>query len=241
MTRVATLPRAVLLDLDDTIVDDSGAIQEAWLDACSACSNPRLPAEIASIRDWFWSDADRHRIGRLDLPVARRQIVRMAMDRLDIRDEHLVDDIASRYETLRDKGLTLIPGAVETIQWLRSGGCKTALVTNGASAAQRAKIMRFNLESLFDAVLIEGELEYGKPDHRVFQAALAGLDSAPDDTWMIGDNLMWDVAPAKALGMQGIWIDTYGLGLPQPTPCRPDRVVRALTELRQQPRMQVTP
>ena len=232
MSPGATRPRALLLDLDDTIVDDSGAVQEAWLNASSACSDTRLPDEIASVRDWFWSDADRHRIGRLDLPVARRQIVRMAMDRLDIRDERMVDHIASRYEDLRDQALTLIPGAVETIQWLRSKGCKTALLTNGASAAQRRKVVRFNLEPLFDAVLIEGELECGKPDHRMFQAALSALDSAPVDAWMIGDNLAWDVAPAKALGMHGIWIDTHGLGLPDPTPCRPDRVVRALGELR---------
>jgi putative hydrolase of the HAD superfamily len=230
MTRI-TLPQALLLDLDDTILDDSGGIEESWVSACSSCVDERLAVEVASVREWFWSDPDRHRTGRLDLAVARRKIVRMAMTRLGIQDGCLVNEVASRYETQRDSRLTLIPGAVETIQWFRSQRCKTALLTNGASAAQRAKITRFNLERLFDAVLIEGELHYGKPDHRMFRAALTALDSAAQEVWMVGDNLTWDIAPAKALGIAAIWVDTRGRGLPTPTPCRPDRVVRALAEL----------
>ena len=36
MSRLSQLPRAVLLDLDDTILDDSGSVPSCWLRACDA-------------------------------------------------------------------------------------------------------------------------------------------------------------------------------------------------------------
>ncbi len=47
------------------------------------------------------------------------------------------------------------------------------LVTNGAAAAQRAKIERFELARFFDVIVVEGEAGFGKPDPRVFERALA--------------------------------------------------------------------
>ena len=81
-------------------------------------------------------------------------------------------------------------------------------------------------------ILIEGELGFGKPDERVYRAALDALAVESSDAWMVGDNLTWDVAPAKRLGIHAIWIDAAGRGLPQSPPCVPDRIVRVLAELR---------
>jgi putative hydrolase of the HAD superfamily len=127
----------------------------------------------------------------------------------------------------------LLPGAVETLQWFRSSGCRTALLTNGAGPAQRRKIERFALEQWFDAICVEGELGFGKPDERIYTHALARLAVAPSNAWMVGDNLTWDIAPAQRLGLRAIWIDQRGNGLPDSAPCVPDRIVRALSELRE--------
>ena len=69
------LPRAVLLDLDDTILDNASARDDAWDDACRRCGLDddtfvRTVNAIKRVRDWFWSDAERHRLGRQDLNVA---------------------------------------------------------------------------------------------------------------------------------------------------------------------------
>ena len=77
-------------------------------------------------------------------------------------------------------------------------GCKLAVLTNGAGAAQRGKLTRFGLENLFDEVLIEGEVGFGKPDPRIYRLALARLGLPADRVWMVGDNLEWDVrAPQR--------------------------------------------
>ena len=65
----------------------------------------------------------------------------------------------------------------------------------------------------------------------MFRHALAQLDTAPTDAWMVGDNLLHDIAPAQALGMTGIWNDFRGQGLPAAAPCVPHRMIRALEEL----------
>ncbi|HEU4723721.1 MAG TPA: HAD family hydrolase [Candidatus Eisenbacteria bacterium] len=234
-----TLPRAFFIDLDDTILDDSGAARRCWPEACAAhrdelasIASGDLLKAIERVRRWYWADADRHRVGRLDLDAARAHVVTMALAELGVDSPGLADRIADTYGALRDREMRPFDGAVETVEWLRAAGCRLALLTNGAGGAQRRKIERFDLARHFDLILIEGELGFGKPDPRVYRRALDGLGAAPDETWMIGDNLDWDVAPPQAFGIHGIWIDHRGKGVPAGHAARPDRIVRGLADLR---------
>ena len=232
-------PRALLLDLDDTILDDSSLVHESWRDACAQQADRLAPLDGAIVVDairktskWFWADADRHREGRLQLEAARREVVRLALLDLGIEDADLAACIGDAYSHRRDVGMEPLPDAIETVRWLRDSGRRLALLTNGAAVAQRRKITRFELADLFDAILVEGELGFGKPDARVYTRALSALDVTPSEAWMVGDNLEWDVAAPQKLGMTGIWIDTRGRGLPDETSVRPDHIVRSLAELR---------
>lgn len=232
------LPKAILLDLDDTILDDSGNVDRCWREACLACRTELAPIEpervleeVERIRDWYWNDPERHRAGRHDLDAARREIVQLALAALGIASPAVAAKIAKDYSVRREAGIELCPGAVDTIRWFRSCGCRLALLTNGSATAQRRKINRFGLAELFDVVLVEGELGFGKPDFRVYQQAFLALSVAATDTWMVGDNLEWDVAAPQALGVKGIWVDFRGAGVPHTNATRPDRIIRALSDL----------
>jgi putative hydrolase of the HAD superfamily len=122
-------------------------------------------------------------------------------------------------------------GAVETLQVLRERGHRMALLTNGSALFQRRKLQRFSLEPFFELILIEGELGYGKPDPRVFRAALDFFATPPGSVWMIGDNLEADIAGAQQLGIDGVWHDPDGRGLPERPPAVPRRVIRQVSEL----------
>ena len=102
------------------------------------------------------------------------------------------------------------PGALDALRAFRALGIKLALVTNGAAAVQRAKIERFELAPLFDAIVVEGEFGLGKPEQAVYAHALASLGVSAADAWMVGDNLEWDVVAPRRLGMKGIWIRPGG-------------------------------
>jgi FMN phosphatase YigB (HAD superfamily) len=77
----------------------------------------------------------------------------------------------------------------------------TVLVTvhRGDGPGQRYKIDRFDLPDFFDCILIEGEFGVGKPDERVFRHALTQLDCTPEQTWMVGANLQWEIEPCRRL------------------------------------------
>ena len=61
------------------------------------------------------------------------------------------------------------------------------------------------------------------------------LGIGPHDTWMVGDNLEWEVVALQRLGIHAIWHDGYGVGLPAGSPIRPDRIIRRLSELLLEP------
>jgi len=229
----------VLLDLDDTILDDSGGALESWRDAVAVHAEYVGPHRledlldaIHEVRRWYWSDPERHRVGRLDLGAATRHVVATALQRLGAARPEVASAIAADYRARRDAALVPFENAIETVEWLRAQGCRLALLTNGAADAQRAKVERFDLARLFELVLIEGEVGYGKPDPRVYRDALEGLDVPATDAWMVGDNLVWDVAEPQRLGIHAIWVDRHGAGVPAGRDVRPDRIVRRLAELR---------
>jgi putative hydrolase of the HAD superfamily len=226
------LPPVILFDLDDTILDDTGGASAAWEQACIDSGAPDgLYDAIRSAGAWFWSDADRHRTGRADLLEARRTIVATALDNLGLADDGLSVRISMRLNALRDEAITPLPGAIDALDALRARGVRLGLLTNGSARHQRWKIERFALQSHFDYVGIEGEVGFGKPEAEAFLRALRSLGAEPGDAWMVGDNLVFDVGGAQAVGMQGVWVDVRARGLPEAPVAMPDRIVTSIAEL----------
>jgi putative hydrolase of the HAD superfamily len=237
------LPRAILFDLDDTLIQAHGGAQAAWLLVAHELADdlaPLTPSEVteavvAFARN-FWADPERHRLWRMRLSDARREIVAgsfaaLASTGRRVPSVGVVRRLADRFSAHRDQHMRLFPDAHNVIDGLRACGTRLALVTNGASEAQRAKIDRFDLASRFDHIQIEGEHAFGKPDERAYRHALRQLGADARDTWMVGDNLEWEVAAPQRLGIFGIWFDAAGKGLPPDTHIRPDRIVASLSEL----------
>jgi putative hydrolase of the HAD superfamily len=233
-----TLPRAILLDLDDTIIDFGGSAECAWAAVCEAAAQEvdGLDAQvlleaITGQRQWYWSDPDRHREGRADLRAASRRIVDAAFRSIGHELPQLAAIVANTYRDIRWDAIRPFPGALEALERMRGLGIRLGLVTNGSAGDQRAKIERFDLARHFAYILIEGEFGCGKPDQRVYEAAMHALGSEPATTWCVGDNLEWEVAAPQRLGVYSVWLDAAGTGLPADTAVRPDRIIRALTEL----------
>jgi putative hydrolase of the HAD superfamily len=238
------LPKGILFDLDDTLIAYEVVAEQVWRDLCERYSRRMQPAgaadpEVAEqlhatlceVRDWYWSDATRHQEGRLNLKAARRVIMRQVFAKLDWSHSVLADEMADTYSREREEAVYCFPGVTETLQALVDWGVKLALITNGSSTIQRRKVERFGLAPYFTAILIEGELGYGKPNPAVYLRALEALELAADEVWVVGDNLEWEVAAPQRLGMTAIWHDAWGQGLPPDCPIVPDRIVHRISEL----------
>lgn len=234
------LPKAILLDLDDTIVSFSAGADPCWQSVCQTFDGRLLDvtaadlfAAIKECRGWYWRDVVRNERGRSELKMARRKIVLEAFSRLGIEDAILARELADAYSQEREHESTvwLLPGAVETLRRFRSQGILMALITNGAAESQWRKIRRFALEAYFDCIVVEGDFGTGKPDWRVFGYVLEQLGVDAAEAWMVGDSLEWDVRGAQGVGIFAVWIDASGKGVPAASGVKPDLVVQSLAEL----------
>jgi putative hydrolase of the HAD superfamily len=205
-------PRAVLFDLDDTILSAYGRPETAWravVDEFAAKLAPLGPMAVADAISRtgraFWSDPGRHKTWRMRIRDARRHIVEAAFEELCRQGRrppasHLAAQLADRFSDYRDEQMCLFPKAHAVIDELRRRSFRLGLITNGSAAAQRTKITRFDLASRFDHIQIEEEMGFGKPDEQAYLHAMERLGVAAGETRMVGDNLEWEVAAPQRLG-----------------------------------------
>ena len=231
-------PKAILFDLDDTIITGDVGTEELWKTLChqhaeliEGLSGDVLFSEIDQARKWYWADPERHRIKRLDLKKARRELVEMVFSKLGIENEEVCYSLADSFTVKRQEMVILVPGAIDTLVHFKKTGIPMALITNGASDFQRQKIGRFDLAQYFDYILVEGEFGAGKPDKSVFTHTLGILGASPENAWMVGDDLLRDILGANDSGIYSIWVDLQNKGLPDKPEAQPDRIITAITEL----------
>ncbi|MEI9885503.1 MAG: HAD family hydrolase [Rhizomicrobium sp.] len=237
------LPEAILFDLDDTLISAYGRPGLAWSTVVGEFAAELAPLAtqnvVAAIRasgDAIRSDPERHRAMRRGLPASRRDTVAGGFERL-AASGHAVPPvvlqhrIADRFTAYREENMELFPDALATIAQLRMRGVKLALLTNGAGDYQRAKILRFDLAHRFDHIQIEGEHGFGKPEECAYVHAMQTLGVVSSETWIVGDNLDWEVIAPQKLGIHAIWYDPHGDGVPAGHAAKPDRIIRRLTEL----------
>jgi putative hydrolase of the HAD superfamily len=143
----------------------------------------------------------------------------------------LAEEAAALYCELRDAGLAPFDGALDALARVREAVPSLGLVTNGAAAAQRAKIERFALARFFDVVVVEGEAGVGKPDRRVFEQALGAVRATPERALMAGDNYQCDVLGALGAGLHAVWIDRRSCDATPVPPPRPHRTLASFVQL----------
>jgi putative hydrolase of the HAD superfamily len=235
---MASRPRAILFDLDDTLISAYGNPERAWVKVAGefAGSLPAVDAadlarDITRAAAVFWSDEERHRIWRHKLTDARRSIVLQVFAARAIGDSGLADVIAQRYSALRNEEMHVFPGALEVLDALRGAGVTLGLITNGSAAVQREKISRFGLGPYFNHVQIEGEHGFGKPEERSYRHALSCLGVGPHDAWIVGDNLVWEVEAPQKLGLHSVWFDGEQKGLPVGSAIKPDLIIHRHNEI----------
>ena len=176
------LPRAMLIDMDDTILSAYGRPEIAWHNVAAEfaaefgpfTSQQVATAVLDSARK-FWAVAGAE--WRLKLDEARRVTVTGGFAALAAGGHTLSEDLAvrlaNRFTAYREEEMFVFPGAHDAIDELKARGVKLALVTNGAAGAQRAKVERFALSHRFDHIQIEGEHGFGKPDRELFGQRVA--------------------------------------------------------------------
>jgi putative hydrolase of the HAD superfamily len=214
--------RAVLFDVDDTLVDYSGAeragITRHLRDL--GVSEDLVPGGVSH---WHWlveHHFPRYLSGELTLQDHRRERVRDMLRWLGgpvPRDTAAIDAWFAGYQQRYERALAPFPDVVACLD--RLSGVPLGVVTNHDTGYQRAKLARLGLVDRFTCVV---GTEFGgarKPDPAIFLAACEALEVPASATAHVGDRLDHDARGATDAGLYGVWLSRSGgpvteLGVP---------------------------
>ncbi|MDA0705072.1 MAG: YjjG family noncanonical pyrimidine nucleotidase [Proteobacteria bacterium] len=198
----------ILIDLDHTIFDsdtsETTAFQQTLL-AAGIEDFARYAPAYREINLGLWAAVERHeltpqqvRILRFEQLVATQQL---AADPIRMAEDYVL--------ALGANG-ELYDGAREVLEAL-SRQALLALVTNGLSEVQRARIERLGIGDYFDAIAISAEIGAAKPGTKIFDIVFADLGKpARASAIMVGDNLSADIQGGANYGIASCWYNPHG-------------------------------
>jgi putative hydrolase of the HAD superfamily len=113
--------------------------------------------------------------------------------------------VVRRYIDTQRRGHPLIPGVMEAVRCV-ARTLRTGVLTNGPPDIQRLKLSQTGLDAVLEAVVISGEIGFGKPDAAAFSLILDQLGTRATDTVMIGDSSERDIRGSLNIGMRAVWV-----------------------------------
>lgn len=218
----------MVLDLDDTLLDHRGstaAALTAWL--------PDLGAEVtpALVAAWFTVE-DEHfeswRAGLIGFDEQRRRRLRDFLPLVghpvgpDLELDRAFAGYLERYEQAWRPFDDVRPA----VDALLARGLVLAVLTNGTTAQQTAKVAAIGLQDAVAVVVTSEQLGAAKPAPEAYLATCRRIGVAPSAAVHVGDRHDLDVVAARAAGLRAFHLDRHGTGV-EPPPGR----VTTLAEL----------
>lgn len=121
------------------------------------------------------------------------------------------------------------PDVKNGLSQLKSAGFRLVSLTNSSNYGVKTQLENAGLTDFFEARMSIEDIEVYKPDLRAYKWALEQLGVKPEEALMVAAH-GWDVAGAKAAGMQTAFIARPGKAL-YPLAQAPDYNVKDLNEL----------
>ena len=204
---VPAAPRAVLWDMDGTLVDSRAYHWRSWQEALAADGTPVTEEQFlatfgrkndAILPLWLGSDATPERIRRVadHKEVAYRRIV-------------------------AEEGLSPLPGVADWVRRLDAAGWRQAVASSAPRLNVEVVLRAVRLESCFGAVVAAEDVRHGKPDPEVFLGASARL-GVPAPRCVVVEDVDHGIEAARRAGMKVIGVGGVAVG---------DVVVGSLAEL----------
>jgi HAD superfamily hydrolase (TIGR01509 family) len=184
--------RAVLWDMDGTLVDSAAYHLRAWRETLAALGRAVTHEEFMRT------------FGRRNDAVVR-DLVDPSADAATI--SRIAGEKEERYRAfVREGGLVPLPGVLPWLERLRAEGWRHA-VASSAPHANIATILKVSgMAGLFDAVAGDEDVTIGKPDPQVFLIAATKVATPPAHCVVVED------APAGVEGGRRAGMRTIGVG-----------------------------
>jgi len=183
-------PRALVLDVDGTLLDTVYLHVIAWWEAFQECGH-----DVSGV--------DLHRaIGR-----GSDDLVETLLGRPDAR---VVEGHARNWAPLRDR-CRPFHAVPELIRTCAGRGLQVVYCTSGDAADVQDFRAKIGCDDVVAAVVSSSDVERSKPAPDIVVAALEAVGVAPQDAVMVGDTV-YDVRAAGAAGVACIGVLCGGIG-----------------------------
>lgn len=224
--------RALLVDIDDTVVDWIGPAREAVIEAV-ATHRALAGADPDRLADRFLEIVEEtHALwmsGELSVDGLRAERIRrlVAESGDTVLDRSEAEELSNAYRAAYLRACRPVDGAANLLIEVRRRGARVVAVTNNLVAEQERKLHHTGMRDLFDGLVISEAVGVSKPDPAIFELALRVAGASAQEAIMLGDSWKNDVMGAVGAGVAAAWLDRTGAG-------RPDSAVEvlALTTLR---------
>lgn len=194
--------RAVLFDLDNTLMDRSNALRR-YISRFTEHFAAQIDGMALDAVEAIFIEADGG--GYTPKPQALEQV----RQHLAWKDRPSFDEMQAHYHETYPYCALEMPGAKETLVALRARGLKTAIITNGGTRTQNTKIDLLDLRDLVDAVVVSEAAGIKKPDARIFAMALEQIEVEASAAIFVGDHPVNDVLGAQSAGLAAVWMCGY--------------------------------
>lgn len=184
--------KAVLLDVDGTLVDSNDLHVEAWREAFRRHGKeiPReeMHAQMGKggdqIIEHFLDEDERHRFGK--------------------EVDALHGELFVRNYQPRERPL---PGVRPLVERMKADGLRVVLASSAKDREMKGHLEVLGIDDLLDDRTTADDADHSKPCPDIFQAALGDLD--PKDAMIIGDT-PWDAQAARKAGIPMVGVLTGG-------------------------------
>lgn len=215
-TSVSPRTRAVLFDLDDTLVDHRGARRAGLLAWSASLGLPVVGADAEEHLARWTALEIRHfaayQRGSLTFAGQRRARIRAFLPHLDLSADPAADEAFAGYLAAYQRAWRAFGDAARAVRRARAAGLAVGVLTNG-DRRQHLKVERVGLAATFASadvlVLTSRALGVAKPQREAYARACTRLGVSADQTLMVGDSVLNDVRGARAAGLDALLLDRH--------------------------------
>jgi HAD superfamily hydrolase (TIGR01509 family) len=187
------LPRAVLFDLDGTLVDTVETRIDAWLQALEE-------ADLATTHDRLAPliGVDGRRLAR--------EIAALAGQSLDDERTEAIDKRSGEIYQELNHAPRPLPGVREVVAAIERRGIAWSIATSSRKDQVATSVEALGLDDE-PTIVDASHVEHAKPEPDLLLLAAEQLGIEPARCWYVGDST-WDMAAAVAAGMVPIGVTT---------------------------------
>ncbi len=191
--------KAVLFDLDNTIVDYI-RFKTTCIDAAvRAMIDEGLPLDIKSAREIF---VRIFKTTKMEDRTTFQRFLKRAIGRVDYR---LLAVGIVAYRRARQHAYHVYPGMKRVLNFLKKNGIKVGIVTDAPKIKAWIRLAEIGLHNEFDVVVTYDDSKVEKPNKRPFLLAVRKLGIRPSEAMFVGDNIDRDIVGAKNVGMVSVF------------------------------------